>query len=423
MGPVGDVTTVGVPSFGERSAAAGIGRRYQDWGGGSWGWNVVEGRTFSLSDRLLTRAMGPSASPTHTLTYDARGRVTGDGEYTYAWDVRDRLTTVTRTSDSASWTFAYDATGRLTTMVEGAETVRLRWRGSRLRGESIEASGTTTIERTYRADGIDQGGTRLAMVRDVRGSVTGLALAGSRVRTYRYGVWGEQTVVAPGSGLGVYDTHMGFTGHVVHRPTGLVFAPARVYSPRLRQWLTRDPLGERDAVDGRNLYAYVAGDPVNYVDPSGRYAMDPTATFFGAWLNAEAFAGFWAGVSTGATAGASFGPVGAAVGGIGLGVGAGIGTGLDAIFADDIDQAIDDAGYLWQDISRPLQAAPGNVSDTGIMEEARALVASGRFPNICAALEALYNAARCGGGDSARAERIKRTQKAQGCRGSRHSRE
>ncbi len=245
--------------------------RYQDWGSG-WGWNVIEGRTFSVSDRLLTRAMGPSASPTHTLTHDARGRVTGDGEYTYAWDVRDRLTGVTRVSDSASWTFGYDATGRLTSMVEGAQTVTLRWRGWTLRSERIEESGETPIERVYRADGIDQGGEHLAMMRDVRGSVMGLTLAGDRVRTYRYGVWGEQTVTAPGSGLGVYDTHMGFTGHVVHRPTGLVFAPARVYSPRLRQWLTRDPLGERDAVDGRNLYAYVAGDPVNAVDRTGLHA-------------------------------------------------------------------------------------------------------------------------------------------------------
>ena len=68
-----------------------------------------------------------------------------------------------------------------------------------------------------------------------------------------------------------YDTHLGFTGHVVHRATGLVFAPARVYSPRLRQWLTRDPAGERDAVDGRNLYAYVGGDPINAVDPKGMW--------------------------------------------------------------------------------------------------------------------------------------------------------
>jgi RHS repeat-associated protein len=93
------------------------------------------------------------------------------------------------------------------------------------------------------------------MIRDVRGSVMGLATAGARVRTYRYGVWGEQTVEAPSSTWAAYDTHMGFTGHVVHRPSGLVFAPARVYAPRLRQWLTRDPAGERDSVDGRNLYA------------------------------------------------------------------------------------------------------------------------------------------------------------------------
>ncbi len=255
--------------------------RYQDWGGGSWGWNVIEGRTFSVSDRLLTRAMGPSASPTHTLTHDARGRVTGDGEYTYAWDVRDRLTGVTRVSDSASWTFVYDATGRLTSMVEGAQTVKLRWRGWTLRSERIEESGETPIERIYRVDGIDQGGEHLAVIRDVRGSVMGLTLDGDRVRTYRYGVWGEQTVAAAGSGLGVYDTHMGFTGHVVHRPTGLVFAPARVYSPRLRQWLTRDPAGERDAVDGRNLYAYVAGDPVNYIDPTGEVAWVPIAFVVG----------------------------------------------------------------------------------------------------------------------------------------------
>gem|GEM_PF-2795309 len=244
--------------------------RYQDWGTG-WSWSLLEGRTFSLSDRLLTRAMGPSASPTHTLSHDARGRVTGDGEFTYGWDAHDRLTTVTRVSDSQSWTFGYDASGRLTSMVEGAETVRLRWRGAALLGERIEASGSTTIERTYRPDGMEQSGAHLALVRDVRGSVIGLATGGARVRTYRYGVWGEQTVVAPGSGGAAYDTHLGFTGHVVHRPTGLVFAPARVYSPRLRQWLTRDPLGERDTIDGRNLYAYVAGDPVNQIDPTGEF--------------------------------------------------------------------------------------------------------------------------------------------------------
>ncbi len=244
--------------------------RYQDWGGvavesgASW-----RGRTFSLSDRLLTRTPGLSPSTPYPVTHDARGRVTNDAEFSYVWDAHDRLTTVTRLSDNQGWTFGYDAVGRLTSMHEGSDTVRLRWRGSTLRGERIEASGSGPIERTYRADGMEQGGTHLALIRDVRGSVVGLATGGKRVRTYGYEVWGEQTVVTPDSTWVAVDTHLGFTGLVVHRPTGLVFAPARVYSPRLRQWLTRDPAGERDTVDGRNLYAYVAGDPVNYVDPNG----------------------------------------------------------------------------------------------------------------------------------------------------------
>lgn len=62
-------------------------------------------------------------------------------------------------------------------------------------------------------------------------------------------------------------------------------------------------------------------------------------------------------------------------------------------------------------------ASSGNVADTGIMEEARALVAAGKAPDICAALAMLMAATK----DSRRKLRIKATQKAQGCRHSRHS--
>jgi len=254
--------------------------RYADYSG-TWEWRLVEGRTFSLRDRLLTRAMGPNGTPTHTLTYDARGRVTEDGEYHYTWNTSDRLTAVERLSDQVTWAFSYDAAGRLISMNEGgSDNVHFRWRGSTVREERVTtASGTLT--RSFRADGMEQGGVHLALLRDARGSVVGLATGGERVRSYAYTVWGEQTVGAPSSAASApYDTHLGFTGHVVHRPTGLVFAPARVYAPRLRQWLTRDPLGERDAVDGRNLYAYVAGDPVNFTDPTGEFIVPVIAGAF-----------------------------------------------------------------------------------------------------------------------------------------------
>jgi uncharacterized protein RhaS with RHS repeats len=43
---------------------------------------------------------------------------------------------------------------------------------------------------------------------------------------------------------------------------------ARVYSPNLGRFLQADPIGY---ADGLNLYAYVGGDPVNGIDPSGLF--------------------------------------------------------------------------------------------------------------------------------------------------------
>jgi RHS repeat-associated protein len=63
----------------------------------------------------------------------------------------------------------------------------------------------------------------------------------------------------------------------------------------------------------------------------------------------------------------------------------------------------------------------GNVADTGITEEANQLIQAGKAPDICNALDQLMSAAKAAG-DTARVLRIKRTQKAMGCRASRQSR-
>jgi RHS repeat-associated protein len=66
---------------------------------------------------------------------------------------------------------------------------------------------------------------------------------------------------------------IGYTGHRWDPAIGQYFAPFRYYNPQTARWNTRDPLGY---IDGPNVYAYVAGNPVSYTDPSGGWLTPDT---------------------------------------------------------------------------------------------------------------------------------------------------
>jgi RHS repeat-associated protein len=63
----------------------------------------------------------------------------------------------------------------------------------------------------------------------------------------------------------------GFAGMQYHAGSGLYLTLYRVYDPRTGRWLSRDPIEEEG---GFNLYAYVGGDPINYIDPLGLMCFD-----------------------------------------------------------------------------------------------------------------------------------------------------
>jgi RHS repeat-associated protein len=66
----------------------------------------------------------------------------------------------------------------------------------------------------------------------------------------------------------------GYTGHYVHKPSGLHLALYRAYDADLGRWLNRDPIAE---AGGINLYGYVGNGAVNWVDPFWLALQPPTS--------------------------------------------------------------------------------------------------------------------------------------------------
>ncbi len=75
-----------------------------------------------------------------------------------------------------------------------------------------------------------------------------------------------------------YGNQYGFTGRRWDAKSYLWHYRNRTYSPTLGRFLQRDPSG---FVDGVNLYAYVANNPLRFLDPTGRmkqpWTTDPSA--------------------------------------------------------------------------------------------------------------------------------------------------
>ena len=84
------------------------------------------------------------------------------------------------------------------------------------------------------------------------------------VDTYRYNAYGK-LLNSTGSDANPFR-YGGKFGYYTDANTGLQLAGARWYSPYLIRWMSRDPIHYRG---GDNLSAYVMGNPVKYVDPSG----------------------------------------------------------------------------------------------------------------------------------------------------------
>ncbi len=220
-----------------------------------------------------------------TLTYNPFGAVAtrtvpSQAAQTFAYDQRQRLTSVTQGPTSTA--FVYDADGgRLARTHNGTTTVSYDdWME-----DTVDAGGVhTTRTPHYKANGqmianrvipltpgsppADQAPVNW-YTHDHLGTITASRTGNSapiRQRTYPYGT-DRTTNPAPQTDHNYIDK--------IKDPTGLYHLGARYYDPLVGRFLAADPLARPSNAQSVNPYTYALGNPIMLTDPSGLWPIGP----------------------------------------------------------------------------------------------------------------------------------------------------
>jgi RHS repeat-associated protein len=210
----------------------------------------------------------PASLGATAFTYGASGNLQSDYARTYTWDGESRLIGIAGTASGTPYTteISYDGLGRRTAMATatGGTTGMLHY-GWCCQTLCQERSANDTPLRRYFAEGeFDAAQGALIYGVDHLGSVHDvIAASGRKANHFDYDPYGRATA-ATGSRATWPDFR--YAGLFYHQPSGLYLATNRAYDPAIGRWLSRDPIAEQGGV---NLYAYVGGNPIGAIDPSG----------------------------------------------------------------------------------------------------------------------------------------------------------
>ncbi|MCG8420234.1 MAG: RHS repeat-associated core domain-containing protein, partial [Proteobacteria bacterium] len=245
---------------------------------------------------VATHAYDANGNRTHVnglsvATYDDQDRCLDHGDVEFTYTPRGQQHTRTQVSTGATTTYSYDPLGNLShverpngTTIDYILDGQQRRIGKKVDGTlqtgflyqdalnpvaQLDATGTVTARFVYAEQGhvpayLIKDGATYRIITDHLGSVRLVidSATGTIAQRIDYDPWGNiLTDTNPGF------QPLAFAGGLHDPHTGLNHFGAREYDPITARWTSKDPIGF--AGGDTNLYAYVANDPINLLDPSG----------------------------------------------------------------------------------------------------------------------------------------------------------
>ena len=245
---------------------------YPQWGL-SWGYDRYGNRL----NQTLTTGPGYQGSVTvdpktnHITsagyTYDANGNTTNDGSNTLVYDAENKA--VSATNQSTSGTYTYDANGLRVKKVSGSTTTVYIFSGSKVIAEYDNGAAVGSPSREY----VYAGGVLLAKIDSSGTKYYHQDHLSNRLVTDSSGTTVEQMGHYPFGDPWYNATNdkLYFTTYERDSESSNDYARARFYRWLLGRFLSLDSLsGSSSDPQSLNLYAYVANDPIDLGDPSGR---------------------------------------------------------------------------------------------------------------------------------------------------------
>ncbi len=204
----------------------------------------------------------PTSDGTSSFTWSSTDRFTNRGADTFGYDNLDRLTQAT--VGGVTSVFSYDADGLLTRRAGGGITKDFLWDPASSPQRLLAAGSDRVVYGNgplYLVRGASQ--DPVVFATDGQGSVRAeLDQYANLTGSWRYALYGQIATANPNGSA--TPAVLAYTGQLLD-PSGLYFLRARWYDPASARLLTRDPLDN----GSQSAFAYAAGNPLSFVDPSG----------------------------------------------------------------------------------------------------------------------------------------------------------